>query len=364
MSVSIENWRRAKNSYQRSKKSHGKGATNILPINYSLISISILIWVSATIYGMDTPNPNWFLKARLKTRQLLLLIALDEQRNIHRAAEELNMTQPAASKQLKDLEDMLGVELFDRLPRGMRPTIYGETMIRHARMALTSLSLAHEDIVALKAGLAGQVDVGIIMAPSMSLMPRAISRVKENAPLLRIGVQMETSNILLERLRRGSLDFMVGRILEEQPDTDLQYEELAEEPVCAVARVGHPLASAHGLDLQAIAGAAWILPPPGSVLRHRCEMMFRGAGLPPPVNVVDTTALLLTTALLQHTDSLHVMPVEVARYYVSLNILSILPIELPCRMDAFGIITRRSHLLSPGATVMLDAIRVAAKEIY
>lgn len=313
---------------------------------------------------MDTPNPNWFLKARLKTRQLLLLIALDEQRNIHRAADELNMTQPAASKQLKDLEDMLGVELFDRLPRGMRPTIYGETMIRHARMALTSLSLAHDDIVALKAGLSGQVDVGIIMTPSMSLMPRAISRVKQNAPLLRIGVQMETSNILLERLRRGSLDFMVGRILEEQPDADLQYEELAEEPVCAVARVGHPLASAHGLDLQAIAGAAWILPPPGSVLRHRCDMMFRGAGLPPPVNVVDTTALLLTTALLQHTDSLHVMPVEVARYYVSLNILSILPIELPCRMDAFGIITRRSHLLSPGAKVMLDAIRVAAKEIY
>src|SRR5476649_703981 len=306
---------------------------------------------------MDTPNPNWFLRARLKTRQLLLLIALDEQRNIHRAAEELHMTQPAASKQLKDLEDMLDVELFERLPRGMRPTIYGESMIRHARMALTSLSLAHEDIVALKSGLAGQVEVGMIMAPSMSLLPRAISRVKEQAPLLRIDIQ-------LERLRRGSLDFMVGRILEEQPDADLQYEGLAEEPVCAVARVGHPLATAHGLSLQDIAGGAWILPPQGSVLRHRCEMMFRYVGLQPPANVVDTTALLLITALLQQTDSLHVMPIEVARYYASLNILTILPIELPCKMDSFGIITRRSHLLSPGARVMLDAIRVAAAEIY
>lgn len=314
--------------------------------------------------GMDTLNPNWFLRARLKTRQLLLLIALDEQRNIHRAADELHMTQPAASKQLKDLEEMLGVELFDRLPRGMRPTIYGETMIRHARMALTSLSLAHDDIVALKSGLAGQVEVGVIMAPSMSLLPRAISRVKQQAPLLRIGVQMETSNILLERLRRGSLDFMVGRILEAQPDTDLQYEELSEEPVCAVARVGHPLVTAQGLTLPDIVGAAWILSPPGSVLRYRCDMMFRSAGLEPPANVVDTTALLLITSLLQQTDSLHVMPVEVARHYVSLNILSIVPVDLPCTMDAFGIITRRSHLLSPGAAVMLDAIRVAADEIY
>jgi DNA-binding transcriptional LysR family regulator len=316
------------------------------------------------IPGMDNPNPNWFLRARLKTRQLLLLIALDEQRNIHRAADELHMTQPAASKQLKDLEDMLEVELFERMPRGMQPTIYGETMIRHARMALTSLSLAHEDIVALKAGLSGQVEVGVIMTPSMALLPRAISRIKENAPQLRIGVHVETSNILLERLRRGVLDFMVGRILEEEPDPDLVYEELSEEPVCAVARLGHPWLAAKDLRLEDIAGAAWILPPHGSVLRYRCDLMFRRAGLPPPANVVDTSALLLITSLLQQTDNLHIMPVDVAKYYESLNILSILPIELPCKMDAFGIITRRSRLLSPGATVLLGAIRDAAKEIY
>jgi DNA-binding transcriptional LysR family regulator len=313
---------------------------------------------------MNTLNPNWFLRARLKTRQLLLLIALDEQRNIHRAAEELHMTQPAASKQLKDLEDMLEVQLFERLPRGMAPTIYGETMIRHARMALTSLSLAHEDIVALKAGLVGQVEVGIIMTPGMSLLPRAISRVKQQAPLLRIGVQMETSNILLERLQRGTLDFMIGRILEKEGKSGLQYEELAEEPVCAVARVGHPLLTALGLELKDIAQSAWILPPQGSVLRHRCDMMFRRAGLEPPNNVVDTTALLLIIVLLQQTDSVHVMPVEVARFYASLNILSILPIDLPCKMDAFGIITQHGHLLSPGADMLLTAIRASAQEIY
>jgi DNA-binding transcriptional LysR family regulator len=316
------------------------------------------------ICAMDHPNPNWFLRARLKTRQLLLLIALDEQRNIHRAAEELHMTQPAASKQLKDLEDMLEVDLFERLPRGMQPTIYGETMIRHARMALTSLSLAHEDIVALKAGLSGQVEAGVIMTPSMALLPRAISRVKQQAPLLRIGVHVETSNILLERLRRGVLDFMVGRILEEEPDPDLQYEELSEEPVCAVARVGHPLVTTKNLQLGDVAGAAWILPPQGSVLRYRYDLMFRRAGLTPPANVIDTTALLLIISMLQQTDTLHVMPVDVARYYASLNILSIVPIELPCKMDAFGIITRRSRLLSPGATMLLDAIREAAREIY
>mgnify|MGYP000376051743 CR=1 FL=1 len=312
----------------------------------------------------DAPNPNWFLRARLKTRQLLLLIALDDHRNIHRASEALCMTQPAASKQLKDLEDMLEVKLFERLPRGMEPTLFGETMIRHARMALTSLSLAHDDIVALKKGLTGQVEVGVIMTPGMSLLPRAIARIKAQAPLLRIGVQMETSKVLLELLRRGTLDFMIGRILEEEGSTGLHYEELTEEPACAVVRLRHPLLARQDLGLADLAQQAWILPPPGSVLRHRWELMFRRAALEPPANAVDTTALLLITALLQQTDALHVMPLEVARYYASLNALAILPIELPCSMDAFGIITRQGHLMSPGARALLQEVRSVAGELY
>jgi len=313
---------------------------------------------------MDTTNPNWFLKARLKTRQLLLLIALDDYRNIHRAAEELHMTQPAASKQIKDLEEMLDVRLFERLPRGMEPTIYGETMIRHARMALTSLALAHDDLVALKAGLSGQVEVGVIMSPAMALLPRAIARIKEQAPLLRIGVHLEPSNVLLDKLQRGTLDFMIGRILEKEDSSGLVYEELTEEPACAVVRPGHALLDAKDLRLEDIADRPWILPPPGSILRHRFDMMFRRAGLQPPANVVDTTALLLITTLLQQTDSLHVMPLEVAQYYASLNVMRVLPIELPCKMDAFGIIRQQEHLLSPGAELLLRQVRLAASEIY
>jgi DNA-binding transcriptional LysR family regulator len=311
---------------------------------------------------MDT-NPNWFLRARLKTRQLLLLIALDEQRNIHRASEELHMTQPAASKQLKDLEEMLGVQLFERLPRGMEPTIYGETMIRHARMALTSLSLAHEDIVAIKSGLTGQVDIGTIMTPGIALLPRALTRIKQQAPRLRVGVEMEQSNVLLEQLRRGRLDFMIGRIPERESAAGLSYEELGDEPACAVVRRGHPLMTAKNLQLRDISTQPWILPKQGSILRARCELMFRRAGLEVPVNVVDTTAVLLITPLLQQTDALNVMPIAVAKYYESQGVLSILPIELPVRMDAYGIITVDGHLMSPGAELLLRIVREEARSM-
>ena len=313
---------------------------------------------------MNSLNPNWFLRARLKTRQLLLLIALDEHRNIHRASGALFMTQPAASKQLKDLEDMLEVRLFERLPHGMEPTIYGETMIRHARLALTNLSLAHDDIVALKSGLVGQVEVGVIMAPGMSLLPRAIANVKKNAPLLRIGVTVEQSNILLRDLQLGTLDFMIGRILEKENANNLVYEELTEEPVCIVSRVGHPLLAKENLQLKDIVACPWILPPNGSILRHRFDIMFLRAGLETPTNVVDTTSLLLVTSLLQQTDTLHVIPVEVAQYFTSLNALAVLPIELPCKMDAFGIIMLKDNILSPSANLLLDEVRSLARQMY
>src|SRR6476620_7631328 len=140
-----------------------------------------------------TNYSHWYIRARLKTRQLLLIVALAEEGNIHRAAQVLNMTQPAASKLLKDLEDVLEVSLFERLPRGMRPTWYGETMIRHARVALASLNQAHDELMGLKAGRFGQVAVGCITAPGLALLPPAVALVKREQPSLRVSMEIETS---------------------------------------------------------------------------------------------------------------------------------------------------------------------------
>jgi len=307
--------------------------------------------------AMTAPNPNWYLRARLKTRQLLLLIAIDDAGNILRAAEALCMTQPAASKQLKELEDLLGIALFERHPRGMVPTIYGESMIRHARMALSSLARAHEDIVALKAGLAGQVDVGSIMTPALSLLPRAITRIKQQVPQLRIGVQIESSNELLDRLQRGSLDFLLARLTGFHDCAELLYEELAPEPVVVVARAGHPLAGRSGLTLRELAQSPWLTPPPGSILRQRFDQLFHNAGLEPPADIVDTSEIVLITSMLQMSDALNVMSEAVARRYRELGLLAILPLELDCRMDPFGIIRRRDSVLAPGAELLLQAIR-------
>ncbi len=311
-----------------------------------------------------TNYTHWLIRARLKTRQLLLVVALSEEGNIHRAAQVLNMTQPAASKLLKDLEDVLGVQLFERLPRGMRPTWYGETLIRHARAALNSLNQANEELQAAKLGQFGQVSLGAITAPGVVLLPPTIAAVKAAHPHLRITIQIESSNVLIEQLYRGTLDVMIGRLSEEHDTDDLRYETIADEPVCAVARPGHPLFAADNLRLTDLLNYCWIVPPVGSVMRHKFDLMFQELDLQQLTNRVETGSLLFLTKMMQQSDMVSIMALDVARYYADHGLLRILPVVLPCEMEPFGFITRRDKPLSPAAQVLLSALKATALTVY
>jgi DNA-binding transcriptional LysR family regulator len=311
---------------------------------------------------IDT-NP-WYVRTRLKTRQLLLVVALAEEGSIHRAAATLNITQPAASKLLRELEEMLAASLFERMPRGMRPTLYGDALIRHARMVLGSLDRAQEELAALKAGRLGQVAIGAITSPGVRLLPAAVAAVKRMHANIRIVVEIDTSNVLLERLAQDKLDVVTGRLFPEHDKLQLHYESLAGEPVHAVVRRGHPLSTGTPLGLPDVQHGAWIVPPTGSVLRHRFELMFQRASLAPPSNVVETSALLFITRALEQSDMIAVLAEDVARYYAAHGMVEILPLPMDCKMDDFGLITPAGKILSPAVALMIDALREASREAY
>lgn len=305
-----------------------------------------------------------YLRTRLRTRQLLLAVALAEEGNIHRAAAALNMTQPAASKMLRELEEMLEVILFERLPRGVRPTFYGDALVRHARTVLGSLDQAQEELIALKAGRLGQVAVGAITSPGVRLLPAAVAAVKRMHANVRITIEIDTSNALIERLAQDKLDVVVGRLSAEHDKLQLRYEPLAGEPVKAVVRRGHPLLGRGEIALPEVQRSAWIVPPAGSVLRHRFELMFQRASLAPPANVVETAALLFITRAVEKSDMIAVLAEDVAHYYAEHGLVETLPLAMECRMDDFGLITPAEKLLSPAANLMIDALRTASFETY
>ncbi|MFT6590280.1 MAG: DNA-binding transcriptional LysR family regulator, partial [Rhodoferax sp.] len=107
----------------------------------------------------------------------------------------------------------------------------------------------------LQASLSGQVNLGVILTPSMTLVPQVIALTKAEAPRLNIGIEVDTNNRLLKRLKNGQLDFLITRLLPQQDESDLVYEALSEEYECAVVRVSHPLLARSDLSLKELAGA-------------------------------------------------------------------------------------------------------------
>ncbi|BBI64392.1 hypothetical protein HSBAA_56980 [Vreelandella sulfidaeris] len=211
---------------------------------------------------MGVLGENWFLDVRLKLRHFQLFLALDEQRNLHRAASQLNMSQPAASKLLSDLEANLGIRLFERHPRGLTPNWYGEIMIRHAHSMLSALHHTGEELNALSAGSAGTVAVGTVMAPAVTLLTSAIERVHRDRPGLKISVDVDVSKVLVPRLLEGELDFAITRIPAGIDAERFVFEEIGEEELCFVCRKGHPLADKTPLSLADMAAYPGHCSPP------------------------------------------------------------------------------------------------------
>jgi DNA-binding transcriptional LysR family regulator len=111
-------------------------------------------------------------------------------------------------------------------------------------------------------------------------------------------------------------------------------------------------------------GYGWIVPPAGSALRHRVDLMFQELNLQQPTNSVETSSLLFITKMMQQSDMVSVMATDVARYYADHGLLSILPLTLPCDMEPFGFITRRDRLLSPAASRVLRSLKSSAMAVY
>ena len=314
--------------------------------------------------GKLTGNAHWFNPSRLKTRHLLLLMHLEEQGSVLRAAEAARMTQPAASKLLAEMEGLLGVPLFERHARGVEPTWYGQVLIRRARTALLEIGRAQEEIAALRDGRMGQASIGTVVNPGTNLVPQAVAAVKREHPDILVRIEMDYSRPLVAKLLDGQLDLVIGRIMDPEGSAELDFEPLADEPHSVIVRAGHPLAGRERVGHADLADHGWIMPPEASVLRSRLNAVFLEHGLMLPQDIVETSSLPVIIHLLRHSDLLTALPVESVGPYLQTGQMEVLPIERGVRRESCGIIRRRDQLLSPGAERVLEALRSTARRIY
>lgn len=252
------------------------------------------------------------LDGRLKLRHLSLVDALSRQGSVVGAAAELHLTQPAATRSLQELEDILGVTLYERRPRGVTPTVFGEAFTGHARAVLAQLAQAGRHVTELADADRGTVIVGTHLAGSNVLLPRAIAELKKARPYLTVVVREASPEALLLELEAGRIDFVVGRLTAPSDERTVRHK-LYDESVELVVGAAHPLAGRAGLRLTDLADLPWILPGAETALRREIEEFFARHGMPLPMNRVETTSFLTVRQLLLETDVVAVLPGLITR---------------------------------------------------
>ena len=301
---------------------------------------------------------DWYLQVNLKARHLRLLVALDDFGNLKQVADISHVTVPAVSKALAELEKGLGLELFIRTAQGLKPTAYGECLIRHARTMLTDIHQARDELKALSSGSEGKIHVGVLPASTSVLLPQALSLLKQRSPGTNVTVTEGTTNNLLPELWQGRLDMIVGRLPPRNSLNGFEEKELLEEPVRLMTGRHHPLAKKAKLKWTDLQPYPWVLPPTGSLLRDPLERTLEQHGLALSNNYIETLSTNLARAYLHVSDAIAVMAGAVAND--SAQPLAILPLLLPKLMRPAGVLWNKNRALTPGANLMISCLEEAA----
>ncbi|MFI6520710.1 LysR substrate-binding domain-containing protein [Spirillospora sp. NPDC050679] len=300
------------------------------------------------------------LNGRLKLRHLVLVVAIADQGSVLRAAEHLHLAQPAVTRSLREVEHILGVELFTRGPRGVTPTLFGEAFVEHARAVLAELRRAGERITGLADADVGTVTIGTLLAGSNVLLPRAIATLKRDRPGITVIVQEATFDAQVPRLLDGEIDLILGRLNPIQELRGLRQITLYSEPVRLVARRDHPARACAGLTLADLQDYPWVLPLERTALRHELEQVFRAEGLTLPSNLVECTSILTVRTLVRDTDMIAALPDLVARTDEE---IAPLPVALEPVRRQVGVTLPDQRSLTPSARLMLDHLRHRATEL-
>lgn len=292
---------------------------------------------------------------RLRMRQVALLLAIDEHRTLHAASQRMGMTQPAATKMLHELEDALGQRLFDRVGRGLQLNAAGQAVMGTFRGMRGTMEALNRELQALRLGGAGKLCIGSIMAASPEQLTDTLIRLKEDYPLLSIEISVDTSDRLVDQMREGALDLVIGRMLGPVRD-NLLFRPIGEEPLSIVVATDHPLVGRKRVLFEDMLQFPWILQPHGSPMREVLDQEFRDHHAGFHSGLIETSSILTTTNLIFKTQMIAVIPESSASRYQAHGLLKILPYTISHRLAAYGSIVRSDRPVGKAAARFLELL--------
>ncbi|GAB7546021.1 LysR family transcriptional regulator [Cupriavidus sp. 8B] len=305
--------------------------------------------------SIDKQDSTPLLLNRLRMRQIALMLAIEERKTLRAAADELGLTQPAATKMLHELEDALGQRLFERVGRGLLLNPAGERVTGYFRGIRGSMEALNRDLGELRLGSAGRFAVGSIMAASPGRLTEALVGLKAKFPLLAIEIAVDTSDRLLAQLHEGVLEVVIGRVVGDEA-RNCTFRAIDDEGLSVVVGNHHPLAGKQRVDFAALQAYPWILQPCGSPMREVIEREFRDHHTALPRGLVETGSILTTINLIRRSEMIGVIPATVARRDAQHHVLKIVAYPIRQKLATYGSIVRQDRPPSLAALYFLELL--------
>jgi DNA-binding transcriptional LysR family regulator len=298
--------------------------------------------------------------SHMKFRHLMLIQLLVAQGTIHKAAKHLNISQPAATAMLNDLESLIGMPLFARSRQGVTPTEQALAILGRVRTILNEFDEFSSAMGRVAAGRASLLRIGVVPQAFISYLPKAIDLFR-HAGGCAIRTHEGTARQLLDLLVSGELDCVVGRLpnansaLTHAAD-QLSFVNLYQEEICIVVGPDNPAASEPGLGYEALAQREWVLQRPDSSIRAALAETFLRSGVRPPEPVVETSTYLQNLAIVAQSMLFTVAPRRAAALHQELGLVRILDIPLDVVPMQVCLIRRKSSSRDTALSLFQDAI--------
>ncbi len=289
-------------------------------------------------------------------------LAVVREGSLSGAAHALAVTQPALTKSIQKLEAELGVKLFERLPRGIALTQYGEALLPYAQRIDTECSIADLELQAFGRGQVGRLRVGAGEFFSTALVPQAIAAVQARFPGIRFELVSAVTDEIYGRLAQGELDIIMGAL----PEVDklpefLSLQRFQELGSHVVAGVQHPLASKAKVRGADLADYPWaILHHDRQIIRRLPTVLGGGRDADGPHISVELTSLGALVQLLRSGPYLSCMVDHLCRLQPHLGI-TVLACERPVWRYATGAVMHASLQRYQPATMFVELVRKASR---
>lgn len=299
---------------------------------------------------------NGLFSQRIRLRHLHTFVAVAQQGTLGRAAETLNLSQPALSKTLNELEQLTGTRLFGRGRLGAQLTLVGEQFLTHAVKVLDALNSAGQALNR-KEGLNNDiVRIGALPTAALGILPTVIGQFHKQQKDITLQVATMNNTMLLAGLKSGEIDIGIGRMSDPELMSGLHYELLFLESLKLVVRPGHPLLQ-ETVTLSRVMEWPVVVSPKGTVPRQNAEALLQSQGCKMPAGCIETLSASLSRQLTVDFDYVWFVPSGAVKDDLRRGVLTALPIATQGAGEPIGILTRVDATLTPGTQTLLSAIR-------